>query len=352
MSGAVSDAEAPGNMDNQDVFQQMREQAEAQQAMASSPGPSPNGYGGLPMDMATYGMDMLDMDMMGHNPFESGLLDGFGSSQPSPSGQFNLPVPDGLSFAPGSMFAPLPQNGFPLRAAQNQSGNITQAQLEAVPQPQHDFVRQPSTGPSRANGHSRSDSTATSMTASTAGESPVNDWEPDMEAAKTETGITEEAINQYISGPSPDTGKWTCTFTDCSRVFGRKENIRAHVQTHLDDRKYLCQPCGKRFVRQHDLRRHAKIHSGKREFKCPCDRAFARHDALTRHRQRGMCRGAFDDVVRTPKRRGRPPKPTTRLGSATPSTGSSNQTGSPQTSPAPEMTADPTDPGIWPVTWQ
>ena len=91
-------------------------------------------------------------------------------------------------------------------------------------------------------------------------------------------------------------------------MFGRRENIRSHVQTHLGDRQFKCNGCGKCFVRQHDLKRHAKIHSGNKPYKCPCGAGFARQDALTRHRQRGMCCGGFPDAVRRQAKRGRPKK--------------------------------------------
>ncbi|KAI1098422.1 hypothetical protein F4804DRAFT_324802 [Jackrogersella minutella] len=130
----------------------------------------------------------------------------------------------------------------------------------------------------------------------------------DIEKTKTSTGITLEDIHQYISGPDPRDNKWTCVFEDCNKKFGRKENIKSHVQTHLNDRQYKCPTCHKCFVRQHDLKRHAKIHTGIKPYPCECGNSFARHDALTRHKQRGMCIGAFDGVVRKVVKRGRPRK--------------------------------------------
>lgn len=130
----------------------------------------------------------------------------------------------------------------------------------------------------------------------------------DIEKTKTETGITTDDIQQYIQGPDPRDNKWVCTFEDCNKKFGRKENIKSHVQTHLNDRQYQCPTCKKCFVRQHDLKRHAKIHTGIKPYPCECGNSFARHDALTRHKQRGMCIGAFDGVVRKVVKRGRPRK--------------------------------------------
>lgn len=124
-----------------------------------------------------------------------------------------------------------------------------------------------------------------------------------------DTGISMQDIAQYIRGPDPADQKYLCLFPDCQKRFGRKENIKSHVQTHLGDRQFQCPHCSKCFVRQHDLKRHAKIHSGVKPYPCKCGNSFARHDALTRHRQRGMCVGAFEGVVKKVVKRGRPRKP-------------------------------------------
>jgi regulatory protein SWI5 len=130
----------------------------------------------------------------------------------------------------------------------------------------------------------------------------------EIDASLEYTGIAPEEVQRYISEQDPKTNKWTCLYQDCGKVFGRRENIRSHVQTHLGDRQYKCNGCGKCFVRQHDLKRHAKIHTGNKPYKCPCGAGFARQDALTRHRQRGMCVGGFADAVRRQAKRGRPKK--------------------------------------------
>ncbi|KAI9852308.1 MAG: hypothetical protein M1824_002029 [Vezdaea acicularis] len=128
-----------------------------------------------------------------------------------------------------------------------------------------------------------------------------------LDATIEDTGVTVDDIATFINGPGED-GKYTCLFLDCGKRFGRKENIKSHVQTHLGDRQFRCNHCKKCFVRQHDLKRHAKIHSGVKPYPCQCGNSFARHDALTRHRQRGMCVGAFEGVVKKIVKRGRPRK--------------------------------------------
>jgi regulatory protein SWI5 len=129
-----------------------------------------------------------------------------------------------------------------------------------------------------------------------------------LEETVADTGITIDQIANFISGPDPVDGRWLCLYPDCKKRFGRKENIKSHVQTHLGDRQFQCRHCKKCFVRQHDLKRHAKIHSGVKPYPCQCGNSFARHDALTRHRQRGMCIGAFEGIVKKNVKRGRPRK--------------------------------------------
>jgi regulatory protein SWI5 len=152
----------------------------------------------------------------------------------------------------------------------------------------------------RASPHRRTESLASIVSAASI--SSIN-----IEETKTDTGVSADEIQMYIEGPDAE-AKWICTFEQCGKKFGRKENIKSHVQTHLNDRQYQCPTCKKCFVRQHDLKRHAKIHTGIKPYPCECGNSFARHDALTRHRQRGMCIGAFDGIVRKVVKRGRPRK--------------------------------------------
>ncbi|MBE3048982.1 hypothetical protein IMZ48_42090, partial [Candidatus Bathyarchaeota archaeon] len=153
----------------------------------------------------------------------------------------------------------------------------------------------------RSHHHRRTDSVASIQSAASI--SSIN-----IEETRTTTGVTLDDIAIHIRGPDVADGKWECVFDGCGKRFGRKENIKSHVQTHLNDRQYQCPSCAKCFVRQHDLKRHAKIHSGVKAYGCECGNSFARHDALTRHKQRGMCVGAFDGVVRKVVKRGRPRK--------------------------------------------
>ncbi|KXL45025.1 hypothetical protein M433DRAFT_67635, partial [Acidomyces richmondensis BFW] len=111
----------------------------------------------------------------------------------------------------------------------------------------------------------------------------LNNLRLDLPASIVNTGIPPQEVQRYIGEPNNDDNKYPCLYPGCNRVFGRKENVRAHIQTHLGDRQYKCDICDKTFVRQHDLKRHVAIHSDERPFVCACSMGFARQDALTRH---------------------------------------------------------------------
>ncbi|BGP30028.1 Metallothionein expression activator [Rhodotorula toruloides] len=89
--------------------------------------------------------------------------------------------------------------------------------------------------------------------------------------------------------------RYGCLIEGCGRSFPRKSAIESHIQTHLEDKPFVCphDDCDASFVRQHDLRRHERIHSGNKPFPCPCGKGFARGDALARHRARGICSGSL-----------------------------------------------------------
>jgi len=139
----------------------------------------------------------------------------------------------------------------------------------------------------------------------------LNNLRSDLPASIINTGIPPQEVQRYIGEPTDNDNKYPCLYPGCKRVFGRKENVRAHIQTHLGDRQFKCDICDKTFVRQHDLKRHVAIHSDERPFVCACSMGFARQDALTRHRQRGVCIGCLPGYEKSEEekpKRGRPKK--------------------------------------------
>ncbi|ODQ47699.1 hypothetical protein PICMEDRAFT_27628, partial [Pichia membranifaciens NRRL Y-2026] len=78
--------------------------------------------------------------------------------------------------------------------------------------------------------------------------------------------------------------KYVCDI--CGKDFTRPYNLKSHLRTHTNERPYACRKCGKRFARQHDRKRHEDLHSGEKKFQCRewgCNKRFARTDALRRH---------------------------------------------------------------------
>ncbi|GME90145.1 unnamed protein product [[Candida] boidinii] len=127
------------------------------------------------------------------------------------------------------------------------------------------------------------------------------------------TTLPRGALDNHFVGPDKD-HLYLCLFNECGKTFTRISNIRAHIQTHLSDRPFSCDVCGKKFVRNHDLKRHYRGHQ---EFTCvcPCGKKFPRKDALKRHRLRMICVGGIPDekgiikkksINGLPVKRGRP----------------------------------------------
>jgi regulatory protein SWI5 len=259
------------NQRTQNVFEEMRRQAEAQAAVPTPPRSNtmPNlmgmGSDGF-MDMNNFNTEF--MKIQGGYGGMGGLTSNM-SSQQTVTGPTSLDAFEGLP-------------------------DLRPHDLTSMPP-------SPTRSSCRNSPHRRTDSLAS--LASAASIADIN-----IDETKTETGVTMDDITAYIQGPDPADNKWLCLYEGCGKRFGRKENIKSHVQTHLNDRQYQCPSCQKCFVRQHDLKRHAKIHTGIKPYPCECGNSFARHDALTRHRQRGMCIGAFDGIVRKVVKRGRPRK--------------------------------------------
>lgn len=266
-----------------DVFEQMRQQAEAmaqQQSGHQRTNAVPTSY----VDSGMSAADFLDMSDMDQYVKIEGDFDELSAGSLDTTRRDSPPMhPHMTAFTMDGAF----DHHKPSLQAHDSQDTVRAG-------------RSPTRSSRRGSPHRRTESLASIVSAASI--SSIN-----IEETKTDTGVTLDEIQMYIEGPDAE-AKWTCAYEQCGKKFGRKENIKSHVQTHLNDRQYQCPTCKKCFVRQHDLKRHAKIHTGIKPYPCECGNSFARHDALTRHRQRGMCIGAFDGIVRKVVKRGRPRK--------------------------------------------
>ena len=306
MQETIRPGRNPPSRHIQTIFQEMNRQAEHQLAEPSPPQsadfPNPSCFNGGIQNPDFGAMNSFNNEFLSIQAgLDSRHFDAMNFGLPANHSEHASPRQSASQGASPTHMSPVMPYGNVHELSDVSRGRMFQSRASA-----HSSSSRPSTseGSPLASGrgnHHRTDSIASAASAASIADIII-------EETKTETGVTMDDINQYIQGPDPADGRWVCVFDDCGKKFGRKENIKSHVQTHLNDRQYQCPTCNKCFVRQHDLKRHAKIHSGVKPYPCECGNSFARHDALTRHRQRGMCVGAFDNVVRKVVKRGRPRK--------------------------------------------
>ncbi|KAK3870361.1 hypothetical protein Pcinc_024412 [Petrolisthes cinctipes] len=72
----------------------------------------------------------------------------------------------------------------------------------------------------------------------------------------------------------------------CGHDFKTEANLRSHIKTvhKTKNRKYPCKNCSKTFLAPKDLARHSKVHTGVKDFSCPkCHRCFSRKDNMAAH---------------------------------------------------------------------
>lgn len=68
--------------------------------------------------------------------------------------------------------------------------------------------------------------------------------------------VLTAASGSLTSVPSAPLGEKPYTCPHCSRAFADRSNLRAHLQTHSDTKKYRCKRCAKTFSRMALLARH------------------------------------------------------------------------------------------------
>lgn len=87
--------------------------------------------------------------------------------------------------------------------------------------------------------------------------------------------------------------KYVCPIDGCGKVFTRKANRRAHIETHNPHRArpFSCKVCSKSYLRSIDLMRHMETtHDKTQKHLCDfCGRTFTRKEGLKKHQNRGVC---------------------------------------------------------------
>lgn len=72
---------------------------------------------------------------------------------------------------------------------------------------------------------------------------------------------------------------------ECGKSYNSRKSLNLHKNTkHVDERKFICQICGKAFMTKHHLKNHLITHDDKRDYKCRfCDATFKKNDVLKMH---------------------------------------------------------------------
>ncbi|XP_027553025.1 transcriptional repressor CTCFL isoform X1 [Neopelma chrysocephalum] len=108
-------------------------------------------------------------------------------------------------------------------------------------------------------------------------------------ATASEQTVVKNSKNLKFQACAPRQKKgekegFSCCF--CTFTSARLSNLKRHLKTHSDEKRYLCHLCPKAFRTATLLHNHVNTHTGTKPYKCSeCDTAFVTRGELSRHRR-------------------------------------------------------------------
>lgn len=112
---------------------------------------------------------------------------------------------------------------------------------------------------------------------------------PPMSTDLSNGGSFDGSSTITSSGALDDENCSSYTCHECKQQFSALHLFQQHFLSHPDpdNKKFLCQVCGKRFSRADHLNRHAQLHTNIKVHKCIlCGEEFPRASHLDKHRRR------------------------------------------------------------------
>lgn len=113
-------------------------------------------------------------------------------------------------------------------------------------------------------------------------------WEDCEESFANHSELTDHIVKVHVGSGK---ASYTCKWKGCKRadkVFGQKQKVLRHLQTHTGDRPFECTICHKRFSEKNTLAQHKRTHTNEKPYVCDhpgCGKAFAVAGSLTIHKR-------------------------------------------------------------------
>ncbi|KAF9481838.1 hypothetical protein BDN70DRAFT_498688 [Pholiota conissans] len=93
--------------------------------------------------------------------------------------------------------------------------------------------------------------------------------------------VSTASVGPYVT-------KYSCEFSGCQKIFGRRGDLKRHQQLHSGIKKHKCTECNKMFSQNSGLKTHMNVHSGDKPYRCTyegCGARFGDPSSHARHKK-------------------------------------------------------------------